>query len=76
MKVGIKGKGAEIDWLDPNKLIVDDKSLIEHLESQEQVNANLQNNIDKLAEVIASLKIELEKAKLENIEVIKGVISR
>ena len=76
MKVGIKGKGAEIDWLDPNKLIVDDKSLIEHLESQEQVNANLQNDIDKLAEVIASLKIELEKAKLENIEVIKGVISR
>jgi len=76
MKVGIKGKGAEIDWLDPNKLIVDDKSLIEHLESQEQVNANLQNDIDKLAEVIASLKIELEKAKLENIEVIKEVISR
>ena len=76
MKVGIKGKGAEIDWLDPNKLIVDDKSLIEHLESQEQVNANLQNNIDKLAEVIASLKIELEKAKLENIEIIKEVISR
>jgi hypothetical protein len=76
MKVGIKGKGAEIDWLDPNKLIVDDKSLIEHLESQEQVNANLQNDIDKLAEVIASLKIELEKAKLENIEIIKEVISR
>ena len=76
MKVGIKGKGAEIDWLDPNELIVDDKSLIEHLESQEQVNANLQNNIDKLAEVIASLKIELEKAKLENIEIIKEVISR
>ena len=76
MKVGIKGKGAEIDWLDPNKLIVDDKSLIEHLESQEQVNANLQNDIDKLAEVIGLLKIELEKAKLENIEIIKEVISR
>ena len=76
MKVGIKGKGAEIDWLDPNKLIVDDKSLIEHLESQEQVNANLQNDIDKLAEVIGLLKIELEKSKLENIEIIKEVISR
>ena len=76
MKVGIKGKGVEIKWLEADELIVDNRMLKEHLKNQHDENLLLSKRIDGLNEQISKLIVKLESVKLENIEVIKGVISR
>jgi len=65
MKVGIKGKGAEIKW-------VDEKDLPIYKKLQEE-KGNLLLEISKLKELIDE---RIDKVKLENIDIIKKVISR
>ena len=68
MKVGIKGKGAEIKWVDIQELPVTKELVKFKKETLDQIK-ELKNNL-------AETKKELEKIKLENVEFVKGLIQR
>lgn len=57
MKVGTKGKGPEIKWVEEETLYIYEE-------------------VKNLKQEVAFLKDELEKTKLENVEIVKGLISR
>lgn len=68
MKVGIKGKGAEIKWVDIQELPVT-KELVKFKKETNET-------ISKLESELRETKEELKKAKLENVEVVRRLISR
>ena len=68
MKVGIKGKGSEIKWVDIQELPVT-KELVKFKKETAET-------ISKLESELAETKKELQSIKLDNVEVIKGVIKR
>lgn len=68
MQVGIKGKGSEIKWVDIQELPTT-KEFVKFKKEQESELAELKKEI-------ALLNQELQKAKLENIQIVKGLISR
>ena len=68
MKVAVKGKGSEFKWVDIQELPVTLEFVKFKKETQEVIN-DLKNEL-------AVTKKELEKTKLENIEIVKGLISR
>ena len=64
MKVGIKGKGENIKWVDEKKL-----DIYKEIINNKEYIAELEQKYTKLLS-------EFEKVKLENVEIIKGLISR
>lgn len=68
MKVGIKGKGAEIKWVDIQELPVT-KELVKFKKETNET-------ISRLESELAETKQELEKAKLKNVEIVRGLIQR
>jgi hypothetical protein len=68
VKVGIKGKGAEIKWVDIQELPVT-KELVKFKKETNET-------ISKLESELRETKEELKKAKLENVEVVRRLISR
>lgn len=68
MKVGIQGKGSEIKWVDEQDLPVTKEFVKFKKETTELINS--------LVSELKETKQELKKTKLENVEVIRKVISR
>jgi hypothetical protein len=68
MKVATKGKGAEIKWVDIQELPVT-KELVKFKKETNET-------ISKLESELRETKEELKKAKLENVEVVRRLISR
>lgn len=68
MKVAVKGKGSEFKWVDIQDLPV----TLEFVKFKKETN----ELIIALKNELAVTKKELEKAKLNNIEIVKGLISR
>lgn len=68
MEVAIKGKGSEFKWVDVQELPVT-KEFVKFKKETDQIIVGLK---DELAET----KKELEKAKLQNVEIIKGLLKR
>ena len=68
MEVAIKGKGGEFKWVDLQDLPVT-KEFVKFKKETEELIAGLKTEL-------VETKRELEKAKLGNIEIVKGLISR
>lgn len=68
MKVGSKGKGGEIKWVDESELQV--------AKDFEAYKTETAKTIADLQESLTSVTKQLEIIKLENSQVIKGLISR
>jgi tmRNA-binding protein len=68
LKVGIQGKGSEIKWVDEQDLPVTKEFVKFKKETTELINS--------LVSELKETKQELKKTKLENVEVIRKVISR
>ena len=68
MKVGIKGKGGEIKWVDESELQV--------AKDFEAYKTETAKTIADLQESLTSVTKQLEIIKFENSQVIKGLISR
>lgn len=71
MILATKGKGAEIKWVDELGTDTHQKivKLNEEVDQLKKINSILDN---KLTELYATI----DKIKLENIEIVKGLISR
>lgn len=68
MQVATKGKGSEIKWVDIQELPVT-KELVKFKKETNETISKLENEL-------AETKQELKKAKLENVEIVKGLIQR
>lgn len=76
MKVAIRWKGEELKYIDPKELIIDDMTLTDFVQATKEKQDSLQKKLQEQQESITVLVQELQKVKLENIEVVKGLISR
>ena len=68
MKVGIKGAGDRIKWVDIQDLPVT-KELVKFKKETEKT-------ISELERELAETKQELKKTKLENVEIVRGLLKR
>lgn len=77
MKVAIKWKGDELKYVNSEDLLIDGIITLKDYKTfiDEQFNA-LKDIIAIQQAEIQKLRADLEKVKLSNIEVVKGLISR
>ena len=68
MKVAIRGKGEHIRYVDIQELPVT-KELVKFKKETNQI-------IDELRKELAETKQELEKTKLENVNIVRGLLER
>jgi hypothetical protein len=68
VKVGIKGKGAEIKWVDIQELPVT-KELVKFKKETTELIESLKSELKETRE-------ELKQAKLSNVKIVEGLISR
>jgi len=76
MKVAIKWKGEELKYIEPKELTVDDLTLADIIKATQEQHNLLKKELQKQQETINKLTQELQKVKLENIEIVKGLITR
>jgi hypothetical protein len=68
VKVGIKGPGDRIKWVDIQDLPVT-KELV-------KFKKETADTIKRLSDELAETKQELKKTKLENVEIVRGLLKR
>jgi len=68
VKVAIRGKGEHIRYVDIQELPVT-KELVKFKKETNQI-------IDELRKELAETKQELEKTKLENVNIVRGLLER
>ena len=68
MKVGIKGAGDRIKWVD-----IQDLPVTKELVKFKKETADI---IKKLSDELAETNQELKKTKLENVEIVRGLLQR
>ena len=77
MKVAIKWKGEELRYVDTGDLILNDTlTLKQFFDESEKKFYVLQQELQRKQEQIDKIIKELDTVKLQNIEVVKGLISR
>ena len=76
MKVAIKWKGEELKYIEPKELTVDDLTLDQIIKATQEQHNLLKKELQKQQESINKLTQELQTVKLENIEIVKGLITR
>lgn len=76
MKVAIKWKGEELKYIEPKELTVDDLTLDQIIKATQEQHNLLTKELQKQQESINKLTQELQTVKLENIEIVKGLITR
>ena len=76
MKVAIKWKGEELKYIEPKELTVDDLTLADIIKATQKQHNLLKKELQKQQETINKLTQELQNVKLENIEIVKGLITR
>jgi len=76
MKVAIKWKGEELKYIEPKELTVDDLTLADIIKATQEQHNLLKKELQKQQETINKLTQELQTVKLENIEIVKGLITR
>lgn len=76
-KVAIKWKGEELKYVDSGDLLVGDNlTLTQYKTSTDEQFTALKETCKEQARIITELRAEIQAVKLENIEVVKGLISR
>jgi len=76
MKVAIKWKGEELKYIEPKELTVDGLTLDQIIKATQEQHNLLTKELQKQQETINKLTQELQTVKLENIEIVKGLITR
>lgn len=76
MKVAIKWKGEELKYIEPKELTVDGLTLDQIIKATQEQHNLLTKELQKQQETINKLTQELQNVKLENIEIVKGLITR
>ena len=77
MKVAIKWKGDELKYVDSKDLLIDGVMTLEQYKTSadDQFTA-LKRTCEEQASIITQLRKDIEAVKLDNIEIVKGLISR
>lgn len=77
MKVGIKGKGEDIKWVDVDDLMLNSNiTLGTYKTSVAGEISGLKSTISEQAIIIAQLRDEIKAVKLENIKIVEGLLRR
>lgn len=77
MKVAIRWKGEELKYVDTKDLVLyDNYTLNDYIKSVDNELEALQQTTQTQQEQITKLTQDLEKVKLDNIEIVKGLITR
>ena len=77
MKVAIRWKGEELRYVDTGDLALNDTlTLKQFFDESEKKFYVLQQELQRKQEQIDKIIKELDTVKLQNIEVVKGLISR
>lgn len=77
MKVAIRWKGEELKYIDTKDLVLyDNYTLNDYIKSVDNELETLQQQNKEQQEQITQITNDLKKVKLDNIEIVKGLISR